>query len=118
MEYKGLSVSVYRSHGQDCTGGGVTADKQSVILIDENGGDLEAPFTGDETNTVILKRKSSYRWGDYLYAEPLTKPKNCAGPMMGGNFIYSSDSRFPSKYPIPVHDRFETWECYNAMSRD
>jgi hypothetical protein len=26
---------------------------------------------------------------------------------MGGTFIYSSDSRFPSKYPIPLHDRVE-----------
>jgi hypothetical protein len=27
--------------------------------------------------------------------------------MFGGTFIYSSDSRFPSKYPIPLHDRVE-----------
>ena len=29
------------------------------------------------------------------------------GGMMGGNYITSSDSRFPTTAPIPVHDRFE-----------
>jgi hypothetical protein len=27
--------------------------------------------------------------------------------MFGGTFIFSSDSRFPSHYPIPLHDRVE-----------
>jgi len=27
--------------------------------------------------------------------------------MFGGNFIYTSDSRFPNKYPIAIHDRYE-----------
>ena len=27
--------------------------------------------------------------------------------MFGGNYIQSSDSRFPTTAPIPVHDRFE-----------
>ena len=27
--------------------------------------------------------------------------------MAGGNFIVSSDARFPGRYPIPVHDRTE-----------
>lgn len=29
------------------------------------------------------------------------------GGMFGGNFISTSDSRFPTTAPIPVHDRFE-----------
>lgn len=29
------------------------------------------------------------------------------GGMMGGNWIESCDSRFPTSAPIPVHDRFE-----------
>jgi len=27
--------------------------------------------------------------------------------MNGGNFVYTSDSRFPADYPIPVFDRVE-----------
>lgn len=29
------------------------------------------------------------------------------GGMFGGNYITTSDSRFPTTAPIPVHDRFE-----------
>lgn len=29
------------------------------------------------------------------------------GGMFGGNYISTSDSRFPTTAPIPVHDRFE-----------
>jgi hypothetical protein len=35
--------------------------------------------------------------------------KQANGPMFGGNFISSSDSRFPFHYPLPIHDRFEGW---------
>jgi hypothetical protein len=28
--------------------------------------------------------------------------------MFGGNFIHTSDSRFPSSAPIAVHDRVES----------
>jgi hypothetical protein len=59
-------------------------------------------------------------WGcDHFFAEPLEKPKNAAGPMFGGNFCYTSDSRlyrFGGDYhlPIPIHDRFETAEDYGS----
>ena len=36
--------------------------------------------------------------------------KPLAGSMMGGNFVYSSDSRYRNRvndYPTPVHDRVE-----------
>jgi hypothetical protein len=29
--------------------------------------------------------------------------------MFGGAFIWDSDSRFPAKYPIPLHDRIEEY---------
>jgi hypothetical protein len=32
--------------------------------------------------------------------------------MWGGHFVYSSDSRWPTRRPIPLHDRYEgnDWE--------
>ena len=39
-------------------------------------------------------------------AVPVVQPSGMAGPMFGGNFVYSSDSRLPRE-PIPVHDRYE-----------
>ena len=53
----------------------------------------------------------------YVHAEPVDKPEGKVGPMFGGNFIYTSDSRFPNDYPIPVHDRFETPEQAEILSR-
>lgn len=50
----------------------------------------------------------------YYHAEPIDQPSGMVGPMFGGNFCYSSDSRFREicQYPIPIHDRFETVEAY------
>lgn len=43
-----------------------------------------------------------------VVARPVDKDgKVRRGGMMGGNYIKTSDSRFPVTAPIPVHDRFE-----------
>lgn len=63
---------------------------------------------------VVIKKK-----GNYIYAEPIDKPKGI-GWMMGGSYIFSSDSRFRrllNEYPIPLHDRQETPEEYDVLSR-
>jgi hypothetical protein len=100
MKTKGLLVQVYRDNLGDCTINGISSKNDSLILVG-NG-----PSEGTEENSVkIVTRK--FRWGNYIHAEPLIYPKEKSWPMFGGNFIFSCDSRFPSKYPIPVHDRFE-----------
>ena len=55
------------------------------------------------------------------------KPDGYAGPMMGGTYIATSDSRFNdliaqitgqrSYGAVPLHDRYETWAEYEALSR-
>ena len=116
MEFKGLLVSVYVDKWiGDCSVNGMSSKHDKLLLIDENGGDLDGPSKGTEDNTVKLVKRDL--WGkEYLHVEPVVKPKGMVGPMFGGNFVYTSDSRFPSKYPIPVHDRFETPEQNRAMS--
>lgn len=61
-------------------------------------------------------------WGkDHSYAEPLVKQQGCQ--MFGGNFLYTSDGgsfKFEGENftrPIPVHDRFETPEENDGLSR-
>lgn len=108
--YKGLSVNVYRSHLGDCTAGGISSKANTLILTsieDENKivTDIIAPFKGDETNTVkIVPGNLKGFWKAIPVAE---KPSGKNGPMFGGNFIYCSDARFPMKYPVPLHDRYE-----------
>jgi len=47
-------------------------------------------------------------WGEQKnYAVPAAIAKSGRHSMAGGNWIYTSDSRFPSDAPISVHDRVE-----------
>jgi hypothetical protein len=107
---KGLLVHVLRSVG-DCTNGGVTTRYEKFVLVGEGVAEIFAP--SEDAPELQLGRR-----GDYIYAVPTEEPKGShMGPMSGGNFIYTSDSRFPSRQPIAVHDRFETPEQYEALSR-
>lgn len=125
----GLHVSIlrYAADLSDCTGDGVTGLKRRVYLdrtAAEGVGATTATLLGvggpfepcDRHPTLIVQRR-----GDYVYAVPCDaegvplKRLGHVGPMMGGNFVYTSDSRFRNgvcEYPIPVHDRFETREDY------
>jgi hypothetical protein len=104
MKTKGLLVFVYKNGVGDCTAKGISHDKQQLILV---GPGIPEIFEGDETNTVELLKRNVFGV-EHLHVKPLHFEK---GPkhmlMCGGNFVYSSDSRFPSKQPISIHDRYE-----------
>lgn len=59
---------------------------------------------------------------NHSYAEPLVKPEGMH-QCFGGNFLYTSSSNGCNisgtrcNTPIPIHDRFETWEEYEHLSR-
>ena len=97
---KGLLVWVYRPHF-DCTNGGITSHNNTVLLVGEGVPEIFEP--GDLPVLKLVKRQLRGTEPPYLHAQPIEG----SGHMMGGNFIYSSDSRFPSDYPISVHDRQE-----------
>lgn len=129
---KRLSVDVYRHNYNtfggryyDPTNGGVTSQRDTFTLFwdctkeeaikycEENSRDLNSCL-------YLVNREL---WGeDHSYAEPLFKPKNCCGPMFGGNFVWTCDSRLYKMdgklcaCPIPVHDRFETEELNRILS--
>jgi hypothetical protein len=97
---KGLIVHVYRPNF-DCTNGGVTSHNTEVLLVGEG-----IPEIFEAHGFPVLKLVKRQLFGDeppYLHAQPVEGN----GYMFGGNFIYSSDGRFPGRYPIPVHDRQE-----------
>lgn len=109
---EGLHCSVLRNadHG-DCTNGGLTSRVSAVTLVGEG---VEGPFEPTERDPgVKLVRRWAGTPREYLHAEPLeAPPAGHVGWMFGGNFIHTSDGRFPSRYPIPVHDRSETAADY------
>jgi hypothetical protein len=116
MNKKGLSVSVYRdADGSDCTLGGVTSKYKSFVLLSQDENAEGQVFEPSEKSPALIIRER----GGYVWAEPVDKPTGRIG-MMGGNFVYSSDSRYRrgvSQGPIPVHDRFETLEQCEAFSK-
>lgn len=118
-----LRVSVLRRRNFDCTNEGVTSYRDDFTLFPSRATyeqERDAAHTAGRYMTppgeclVLVSRNLG---GEYLHAEPLEKPKDTVGPMAGGNFIWTSDGRFPNRYPIAVHDRFETPELARTLSR-
>lgn len=102
---KGLLVFVLRSaDGLDCTAGGVTSRATKAILVGEGVPEIFEPTA--DSPALVLKKKWAGTPREYLYAVPTDVPEN-AWVTFGGNFIHTSDGRFPCRYPIPVHDRIE-----------
>lgn len=110
-----LPVHVYHDNALgDCTNNGVSNRFDTLylpnsngpveVLLDENG---ELP-----DNVCGVHLKELYNGEDYLYLEPYKAPEG-VGWMMGGNFAFSSDSRFKEDYssqPIAIHDHQEFWK--------
>ena len=104
---KGLLCNILQSkNSPNCSNHGISARYDKVILVDAQG-----PFEPNENTPAV-------RLGNNNRAYPLNEEgnENTVGPMFGGCFIWSSDSRFPSNQPIPLHDRWETQEQYNILS--
>lgn len=114
---KGLSVDVLKTVGYpDCSGGGVTSKFSHFVLLTDNPRAQVFKVTEDSPALRLVKRTIGGE--PYVHAEPDgPAPKGCVGPMAGGAFVYSCDSRFREitgvSYPISVHDRYETVEDYN-----
>lgn len=115
MTLQGFSAQVYRAADcRDCTKGGLSSRYSRCVIVDTA---VPGIVTLDPTCEfpVVIKRKGK----DYIYAEPLQIDAQCiisgerskpVAYMMGGNFIYNTDSRFREAYgdrPIPLHDRRE-----------
>jgi hypothetical protein len=109
---KGLLVFVLRGTS-DCTNGGITSICDKFILCGEGIPEIFEP--SPETPALRLVKRNI--GGDYYHAEPVVQPKGLCGPMAGGNYITTSDSRMPVRYPISVHDRFETAQMNELLSR-
>ena len=101
-EQKGLIVNVYRTPGYNCTNGGVTAMHDTVLLIGEG---IAEVFEAQEGQPVLKLVKRNIGGCTYLHAEPVERGRSHY--MAGGNFVYTSDSRFPNMYPVSMHDRTE-----------
>lgn len=98
---KGMFAEVYRNgDNYDCTMGGFSSTHNRVLLVGPNVPKIFSPY---ENTPIVEIVEFDFRGETSLRIKEVGKP--CG--MFGGNFLYSSDSRFPSKSPIKIFDRFE-----------
>jgi len=107
---KGLRCSILKSGNYgDCSINGVSARFNQVTLIGEG---VEGPFEpSDDAPAVYLKSRRVTESRVHVFAKPAEIPDGVHS-MMGGCFIWTSDSRFPSWQPIALHDRVENGRGY------
>lgn len=100
MQERGLLAEVFRWSLPDCTNGGISSRHNTLLIALGSG-----PFGSSERNPPLYLAE----WCDdlILVPEPINTKNGLNGWMFGGNFLYSSDSRFPSKHPIKIFDRRE-----------
>ena len=109
MNESGLIVDIYRNAHGDCTAGALSSTENRALLILPEGG----PFSIEDNLCKLVlrlddRKDMSRRFGKPCpIVVPVDVDKNGGCNMFGGNFVYTSDSRFPYGFPIPIHDRVE-----------
>lgn len=105
-----LPINVYQFPLGDCGGITDTIDKESIYIPCDRGSVSFADI--DRKELIFIEEQRSE---DYWALKPNIQPIGMIGEMSGGNLAYSSDSRCKRIYHI--HDRFETYSQYKALSR-
>lgn len=102
----GLIVDVYRCAETMCdtTNGGASSKFNTFTLVDPV---LPAVFNVAANRPALKLVRRELFGSTYIHAVPAELEGRHT--MFGGNFIYTSDSRFRniSNQPIPIHDRVE-----------
>lgn len=101
-----LTAGVYRdSELGDCTNDGISAHAGELYILSEQKG----PFEPEDIRQCVYIEWREVCGELYIDCKPAYFKKRWY--MAGGNFLYTSDSRFveitKSKYPISIHDRYE-----------
>lgn len=138
---KGLMLSVYKTARLgDCTNGGVTSKADAVVVVGilKDGHVEPLPHSArvfspdDSAPAVVLVPSLAPGYNATPHLVPLdlieNLPADSVGPMAGGNYAGSSDSRWArlgklfnehlALGAVAVHDRVESHALYSALSGD
>ena len=97
---KGMICYILRAKDTiDCSLNGISNRFNEVLLIGDN---VPKIFNANGKRPLV-KLENHYK--NLLRAVPCADDPIFYNYAMGGCFIWSTDSRFPSNYPIPLHDR-------------
>ena len=116
LNTKDKTICILKDNLGDCSNNGLSARYDRLQMISESE---MLDFVGNTENVVV--RIDRLLFGKIM---PVLVPfelyrdyKTHRLPVMfGGNFAYTSDSRFNWDYPLPIHDRVESWEEYESYS--
>ena len=102
---------IYRNNLGDCTNNGLSSQVNHSYFvwdIDPLNQEKVLEEFSEENGEEFFVIKERTIFGEYsAIAIPYTIWKSGRHSMSGGNFLYTSDSRFPSNAPIAIHDRVE-----------
>ena len=101
-----LTAGVYRDiRFGDCTNNGISAHARDLYILSKQNG----PFEPEDIRQCVYIEWRQICGEKYIDCKPVYCHERWC--MDGGNFLYSSDSRFKeitgSSYPISIHDRYE-----------
>ena len=100
-----LTAEVYKSGLGDCTNGGISSYQRELHVLAAQKG----PFEPEDIRQCVYIERREVMGKEYVDCKPAYCRKRWY--MMGGNFLYTSDSRFKEitgiSYPIAIHDRYE-----------
>lgn len=122
LENKGLTVNVLRAaRAGDGTNKGLSSKEDILTLVGVNAdGTAFAPVfeTKEDKDYLVITRRFLFgKWE--VTAHPKSVLDSGKWAMFGGNFCFSSDSRFAELNggaPIKIFDRVETKEQSDQMS--
>lgn len=103
---KGMTCYILKDASQkaDCSLDGISNRYTEVLLIGEN---IPKIFEADG-DLPVVRIENHYK--HYVRAVPVNAKHDDEMMAMGGCFIWTTDSRFPADYPVPLHDRDMTKE--------
>lgn len=100
-----LTAEVYRNELGDCTNGGISSYQRKLYILAAQKG----PFEPEDIRQCVYIESREIMGKEYINCKPAYCRKRWY--MMGGNFLYTSDSRFVEitgiSCPIAIHDRYE-----------
>lgn len=120
----GLSVDIFKHEGRSFSNDGVSTHFDEAVIF---GDGIEGPTSEDEAikrgvPLLHLVKGPGGNWIATVWLDPDGEFLRIVGPMFGGTFVGSSDSRFAratgqrGTCVIPLHDRYETVELHRQLS--
>lgn len=117
----GLTLHIYKSGLGDCSNGGISGRCDEVVCVN-----IAGPSEPDVNRPPVLLVAGAYPGiARCVPFEDDSRPLHGVGPMMGGCYVATSDSRFTEKVEeivggrfygaVALHDRYETTEQYASF---